>query len=76
VEEKDADAFLANQFIVPARSSPRANVVFHVSSPLPPVSPLLIAADLADYRGDREDNLAREVLIAWFNSGEFHLPSC
>ncbi|NRQ49516.1 excisionase family DNA-binding protein [Aeromicrobium stalagmiti] len=69
-----AQAFLASHFIVPAPSSPRANVVIHVSSPLPPVSPLLIAADLADYRGDREDNQAREVLVTWFGSSEFPSP--
>jgi excisionase family DNA binding protein len=74
VDEKDAEAFLASHFIVPAPSAPRANVVIHVSSPLPPVSPLLIAADLADYCGDREDNQAREVLVAWFNSSEFPSP--
>lgn len=68
VDEMDADAFLASHFIVPAPSSARANVIIHVASPVPPVSPLLIAADLADYRADREDNQARQILLDWFDS--------
>lgn len=63
----DADSLIEDHFMVPAKVPAQANVVLHVVSELPPVSRVLVAADLADYRADREDRQAKSILDDHFS---------
>ena len=71
VRESDAAAFHADHFAVPSNRPGHANLVVHVAPLVPPVSAVLVAADLSDHRGVREDRQAREVLAQWFASDGF-----
>lgn len=70
VDEKVAQKFFADHFIVGTDDRSRSNLIVHVAIVVPPISPLLIAADLSDYRGGREDRQARAVLEDWLGSGD------
>ena len=71
VDEKIAPKFLADHFIVEADDRARANLIIHVAEVVPPISPLVIAADLADYRAGRDDRQAQVVLQNWIDTGEY-----
>jgi excisionase family DNA binding protein len=71
VSSGNAQQFLADHFAVESDDRSRANLVVHVAEVVPPPSPVLVAADLADYRGGREDRQARSLLKEWFDSGDY-----
>lgn len=71
VAAADAARFFVDHFAVESDDRSRANLIVHVAEALPPASPVLVAADLADYRGGREDRQARSLLKDWFDSGDF-----
>ncbi len=71
VAEVDAPKFLADHLAVESDDRSRANLIVHVAEVVPPASPVLVAADLADYRGGREDRQARSLLKDWFDSGNY-----
>lgn len=71
VEESVAREFFDDHFVVEADDRTRANLIIHVVPVIPPISPLVIAADLSDYRSGREDSQAQRVLATWIESGEF-----
>ena len=71
VAEADAQKFFADHFAVESDDRSRANLIVHVAVVVPPASPVLVAADLADYRGGREDRQARSLLKDWFDSGDY-----
>ena len=71
VAEADAPKFHADHFAVESDDRSRANLIVHVAEVVPPASPVLVAADLADYRGGREDRQARALLKDWFDSGDY-----
>ncbi|WP_375001123.1 excisionase family DNA-binding protein [Aeromicrobium sp. CTD01-1L150] len=71
VDEQLAAPFFAEHFAVDADSSVPANLIVHVARRVPPISPVLIAADLADYRAGREDGQAHVVLAEWIESGDY-----
>lgn len=62
VHRDAVNSLIKNHFMVPAKVQAQGNIVLHVVDELPPVSPVLIAADLADYRADREDRQAKSIL--------------
>ncbi|GAA4033241.1 hypothetical protein GCM10023063_15910 [Arthrobacter methylotrophus] len=63
VNRKDFDALIKDWFLVAARAGQRPNVVLHVADNVPDeLPPLLIAADLAERPGVREQDAAREIL--------------
>jgi hypothetical protein len=69
VEEEAARKFFEDHFIVEADGN--ANLIAHVATAVPPISPLVIAADLSDYRAGREDRQAQLVLEDWLASGDY-----
>lgn len=69
VDEQVADDFFDDHFVVEAQE--RANLIIHVAVVVPPISPVVIAADLSDYRAGREDRQARVVLENWIESGDY-----
>lgn len=69
VDEQVADNFFDDHFIVEAKE--RANLIIHVAVVVPPISSVVIAADLSDYRAGREDRQARVVLENWIESGDY-----
>lgn len=71
VAEVDAPKFLADHLAVESDDRSRANLIVHVAEVVPPASPVLVATDLADYRGGREDRQARALLKDWFDSGDY-----
>ena len=71
VDEEAAQRFFDDHFIVEAADRARANFIVHVAMVVPQISPLVIAADLADYRAGREDRQARMVLENWIDSGGY-----
>lgn len=71
VDEQAAGQFFDDYFIVEADSRARANLIVHVALVIPPISPVVIAADLSDYRGGREDRQALFVLKNWIDSGDY-----
>ena len=71
VDAKVAETFFDDHFIVEADDRARANLIVHVAMVVPQISPLLIAADLSDYRAGREDRQARMVLENWIDSGDY-----
>jgi excisionase family DNA binding protein len=71
VSSGNAQEFLADHFAVESDDRSRANLIVHVAEVVPPPSPVLVAADLADYRGGREDRQARALLAEWFDSGDY-----
>lgn len=63
VNRKDYAALIRNWFLVKPRVGQRPNVILHVANDVPEqLPPLLIAADLAERRGVREQQAAREIL--------------
>lgn len=63
VNRKELDAIVKDWFLVKARAGSRANVVLHVANDVPDDLPsLLIAADLAERPGVREQQAALEIL--------------
>jgi len=73
VDERNAQQFFDDQFIVQADDCARANLVVHVAMEIPKISPIVIAADLADYHEGREDRQVRRVLEQWLAS-DVHDP--
>lgn len=71
VDEQVARKFFNDHFVVDADNSARANFIAHVAKVVPPISPILIAADLSDYRNGREDRQAQAVLENWIESGDY-----
>lgn len=71
VDEKVARKFFDDHFIVEADDRSRANLIVHAAMIVPKISPVVIAADLSDYRAGREDRQARMVLESWLDSGEY-----
>lgn len=68
VEVGDLEALVDDHLLVHADD---ANVILHVAEVVPPLSELLIAADLADHRSPRGDRQARALASRWaegFNS--------
>lgn len=63
VSWKDFEALVKDWFLVKARAGQRPNVVLHVAADIPDELPLLlIAADLAERPGVREQEAAREII--------------
>lgn len=71
VDAQAARKFLKDHFVVDADNSARANLIVHVAMVVPPISPVVIAADLSDYRAGREDRQAQVVLENWIESGDY-----
>lgn len=71
VNEQAARSFFNDYFVVETDDRVRANIIVHVSLVVPPITPLVIAADLADYRAGREDRQAQVVLENWIASGDY-----
>ena len=71
VEGQVARKFLEDHFVVEADVRARANLIVHVADVVPPISPVVIAADLADYRAGREDRQAKMILEIWIDSGDY-----
>jgi excisionase family DNA binding protein len=71
VEEQHARKFFDDHFVVEAGDRASANFIVHVAMAVPPISPVVIAADLSDYRAGREDRQAHVVLENWINSGDY-----
>lgn len=58
VDERNAQDFFDDHFIIQVDDRARANLVVHVAMEIPKISPIVIAADLADladYREGREE---------------------
>jgi excisionase family DNA binding protein len=65
IESGDLDAFIRDHLLVAARSDGDANVVLHAVAQRPDdIAPLLLAADLAEHRGPREEARAAELVAA------------
>lgn len=71
VEDQVAQKFFDDHFVVEAEDRARANLIVHVAMVVPPISPVVIAADLSDYRAGREDRQAQMVLENWIASGDY-----
>lgn len=71
VDEQVARKFLDDHFVVEADDRARANLIVHVAAVVPPISPVVITADLSDYRAGREDRQAQMVLESWIDSGDY-----
>jgi excisionase family DNA binding protein len=71
VDEQNAPKYFDEYFVVDADSRASANFIAHVAVVVPPISPIVIAADLADYRAGREDRQAQTVLRDWIESGAY-----
>lgn len=71
VDEQVARDFVDDHFIVEADDRARANLIVHVAMIVPPISPVVIAADLSDYRAGREDRQAQMVLKNWIDSRDY-----
>lgn len=60
---KDFDSLIRDWFLVKAAAGQRPNVVLHVADEIPEkLPPLLVAADLAERAGVREQNAARDII--------------
>ena len=63
VSRKDFEAVIKDWFLVKARAGQRANVLLHVAEEIPDeLPPLVVAADLAERPGVREQQAAREII--------------
>ncbi|WP_211882001.1 helix-turn-helix domain-containing protein [Pseudarthrobacter albicanus] len=63
VSRKDFEAVIKDWFLVKAAAGQRSNVLLHVADDVPDeLPPLVIAADLAERPGVREQQAAREIL--------------
>lgn len=63
VSRRDLDALVRDWFLVEAKPGQRANVVLHAADDVPDELPLLVvAADLAERPGAREQEAARELV--------------
>ncbi|WP_242633443.1 hypothetical protein [Arthrobacter sp. S39] len=63
VSRDDVDALVRDWFLVEAKPGQRANVVLHAADDVPAELPLLVvAADLAERPGAREQEAARELV--------------
>ena len=63
VKRKDYDALIRSWFLVKPRPGQRPNVILRIANEVPEqLPPLLIAADLAERPGVREQQAAREIL--------------
>lgn len=71
IDAQAAREFFEDHFAVDAGNSARANLIAHVAMVVPPISPVVIAADLSDYRAGREDRQAQVVLDNWIESGDY-----
>ena len=71
IDAQAAREFFEDHFAVDAGNSARANLIAHVAMIVPPISPVVIAADLSDYRAGREDRQAQVVLDNWIESGDY-----
>lgn len=71
LEELAARKFFDDHFVVEADDRARANLIVHVATVVPSISPVVLAADLSDYRGGREDRQARVVLGNWVETGDY-----
>ena len=71
VDEQVARKFFADHFVVEADDRSRANLIVHVAVNVPPISPVLLAADLSEYRAGREDRQAQVLLKNWIDSGNY-----
>lgn len=71
LEEQVTRKFFDDHFVVEADEPARANLIVHIATDVPPISPVVIAADLSDYRAGREDRQARVALENWIDSGDY-----
>lgn len=71
VDEQVVRKFLDDHAVVEADDRSRANLIVHVAVNVPSISPVVIAADLADYCAGREDRQAQMVLENWIDSGDY-----
>lgn len=71
IDAQAAREFFEDHFAVDADNSARANLIAHVAMVVPAISPVVIAADLSDYRAGREDRQAQVVLDNWIESGDY-----
>lgn len=63
VARRDLDAVIKDFLLVPCARGSRANVVLHAADAVPDeVPPLLVAVDLAERNGVREQEAARELI--------------
>lgn len=63
VNRRDYDALIRDWFLVVSSPGQRPNVILHIANDVPEqLPPLLIAADLAERPGAREQQAAREIL--------------
>lgn len=63
VSRKDLESLIKDWFLVQPRPGLRANVILHVAEKIPEeLPPLVIAADLADRPGVREQEAARSII--------------
>lgn len=71
VAQGAASQFFVDHFAVESDNRVRANLIVHVAGFVPPLSALLVAADLAEYRAEREDRQSAAVLRDWFTSDDY-----
>jgi excisionase family DNA binding protein len=63
VSRKDFEAVVKDWYLVKARAGQRSNVLLHVAEEVPDeLPPLVVAADLAERPGVREQQAAREII--------------
>jgi hypothetical protein len=63
VSRRNFEALVKDWFLVKARAGQRSNVLLHVAEDVPDeLPPLLIAADLAERPGVREQQAARDII--------------
>ena len=63
VSRKDFEAVVKDWYLVKARAGQRSNVLLHIAEEVPDeLPPLVVAADLAERPGVREQQAAREII--------------
>lgn len=71
LDEWIAEKFFDDYLVVETRDRATVNLIVHVATTVPPVSPLLIAADLSDFGAGRGEGQAHVVLEEWIDSGDY-----
>lgn len=71
LDERIAQKFFDDYLVVETRDRATVNLIVHVAASVPPVSRVLIAADLSEFGAPREEGQAHVVLEEWINSGDY-----
>lgn len=71
VDKQIARAFFDDHLAIETDSRARVNLIVHVAEIVPPISPVVIAADLADHHAIREDRQSFVALKDWIDFGDY-----